>query len=184
MPSREINLSFDTRRPNPNVVETWKFIKRFLPPVLGIYAAILLGVLGYSFYLTRTLDQLDASLNQTREQIKSLARNEGMYLVLKQKAQAVAFIQKNRYPFADQFAFYKNLELAGGILSNLSLNGAGQTTFTVHIDDTPRLDGYINVLVGEATQKFHSVELNSIGFNPDGSYNIGLNVSEIVKKSL
>lgn len=176
MASREINLI--SRFPNlsPEVEKRRGQLARLTPLVLGIYVLILLGVFVLSFILEQQLNQVQAAITGKRAAITALSANEAKYMLLKQKATAIKSILDSRYPYASVYKYFKNLETKGGTIVSVSLNETGEVSLNVIITNSETLNDYINSLLSDAEQYFRRVELRSVGFQKDGTFQVQLYV--------
>lgn len=178
--TREINLISQRPILSPQEQKLEALVKMWLPLVCGIYALVLGGVLLISLYFTFRINRTEAKISQERTRIAGLEKNEGLYLSLKQRVRALTQIMDGHYPYTSLIEFFDQQEADSAkktIVKSLKIDEAGAVSINLFIANTEELDWFINQLLQAAQTRFARVELVSIGYQTDGTFDISLEIS-------
>lgn len=179
MASREINLIADKHGLSAHAVRMRQVFRRVVPIVLGIFLIASVSVLVLSFDASRKLNDVEKRIVGEREHIGSLSRNEGTYLMLKQKAVALSKILAIRYPYPELWEFLKSLESDSVKIERLSLSDSGMTNMVVKAQDTEAIDTYINRILEGAPERFNFINLENAQLQ-GGKFSITLVAQSLV----
>lgn len=175
--SREINLITKIDEISSVEQKVRDIVKKWIPSVLVIFTLILAITLGISFYLRYQLRQVAASIDNEKTQIGSLAKNEGMYILLKQKADAIHTIMTHHYPYVNLYNFFQSQTNPDLQLLTVLLSESGAVQINVQVKSSDILDNYINRLLDEGGKLFHRIELISIQLKPEAYYDVTFEIS-------
>ena len=112
-----------------------------------------------------------------------MSRDEGKYLLLKQKADALQQILGARFPYVDLFEFFHGLASDMVKISSLEMNQAGSLVINVNTLDSAALDTFISAILDQAQKRFGRVELTGVDYKSDNTYSITLNIQTILKNT-
>ena len=178
--AREINLLTEKQILSAQEQELRRKIAIWVPFILGILVVSLGVVLGSRFYLSRLLSQTGTGITREKNRIGELEKNEGMYLILKQKATALSQIINSHYPYHSLFQFIKTLEYQtdpnSAKITSVVLAETGEVKLETAVSDTEKLDRFISQLLQEAQVRFERVELVSVAVKQDAGYEIILDI--------
>jgi len=183
MATREINLIGIKKKFTPYEEKIKGISHRLIPIVLITYAIILISVFSVSFYIQDKLASKERSVASERDQIKKMSRDEGKYLLLKQKADALQQILGARFPYVDLFEFFHGLASDMVKISSLEMNQAGSLVINVNTLDSAALDTFISAILDQAQKRFGRVELTGVDYKSDNTYSITLNIQTILKNT-
>ena len=128
MASREINLVPKVQADTPQELKVKRLLKHDVPLVLGVVVLILVALGGYSYiYLGGQIGGLERNIATERSQIEAIKKNEGIYLLLKQKATALSTIFSQRYPYADVFNYFQGLKNENVVIRSMIMATGGVT---------------------------------------------------------
>ena len=174
MAAREINLIHERKIFTPFEERFIHDIYKALPYVLGSFALILILTFSISFYINRTLNKLDQDIASEKDQIRAKEKDEGRYLLLKQKASALSQIINTQYPYADFFNYIKSLTGADVLLNDISMAANGNVILSVTVKNTEVLDTFIKTILTDADSRFRQIELSGLEFNGGSDFTIQL----------
>lgn len=172
MVSKDINLiAFEKKLSQAELVAR-KRLKNTVLATLFIYTLLSASILGYFFYLRQKLATIEAQINNEQARVKIMARNEGAYMILKQKSTALSKIMPLKVDYVSLLSFLKSQESDLVSFSDMTFTEAGQVSFQVSLKDTPALDAFLNTLTAEKDKLFRRVELSGVDFKADGTFQI------------
>lgn len=151
-------------------------VKLWVPAGLVIYLIGLLIIVSANIYVNLQNKALTEKIKTTSTAIQNLTQNEGIYLILNQKLQAITKILSGRYAYLDIFDFFKNLEIDNGRIYQVLLETSGKTQLTFSLNDSEAMDRVVTSIVSQAKARFKSVKLESVRLAEAGGYVIELHI--------
>lgn len=184
MPAREINLIANKQTATPQEVEVRRIIGFWTPAILIVYLVILFSTLGLTYYSTNRLHSTEVDITSEKNRIASLINDEGLYILLKQKATTLGRIFSQRYPFSDVLVYLLGYKTDGITFQKIELSDDGNITLDVITQDSVVLDTFVRKLIEAAPTEFHQIDLVSLTYKTDGSYAIRLDMGKkTIKKT-
>ncbi len=177
MASKEINL-LQAKQEISSESNRWKnLLLKVVTPFLFLFIAMAVLIIGVNIYLDQQLNSVKTQVDSELVLIKSMEKNEGIYMLLKQKATAISTIMQNRYAYDSVYNFVENLNQKGGKVLSLSISEAGNVSLSVEIPDTQTLDDFLKAIIADAEKRFNKVQLNGITYKPGTNYMISFTIN-------
>ncbi len=174
MVSREINLLSEKHSVSPSELAFRRLLGIWTPLVLGLYLFILSATLITSFYFKSRLANVENRMKQERSQIQALEKNEGTYLLLKQKAGVLKRILDARFPYNDLFFYFQDLKNFQATIKSINLNSSGELTVNLSVPDSSTMEVLFNGLLTDGKSRFNRIELVSVLLKSTGGYDLSL----------
>jgi hypothetical protein len=177
MAYREINLIASKKAFTPEERAVRKLLTTWTPIVLVGYLLVLTGILGYFYVLSFNVSQTETAIGKEKQLISAREKDEGLYLLVKQKASALNRIFTERYPYTTIYDFFANINQEGTSIKSIKLADDGNAVLDVSADDTYKLDTFIKTLLASAKIYFNRVELIGVQYSPKGVYTVTLDIN-------
>ncbi|MEK7166027.1 MAG: hypothetical protein AAB874_04445 [Patescibacteria group bacterium] len=134
----------------------------WVPLILFLYVIVLGVLLGGVYVVSGQLKQIDANITSEQTAIKSMEKNEQVYMQLKQKSAALAQILPSRLPYANIYGYFQQKVSQSLNLGRLTISEAGEVSLNMHVSDSETLDAFINQVLADAETRFSRVEFVSL----------------------
>lgn len=176
MAAKNINLLGEERVLSPDVQRARKTLKTGTSIFMVIFFLVVSAIFVMSLYISNQLEATSRAVTSERARIKALEKNEGAYVLLKQKAVSLVQIMSNRYPFIPLIEFMRQLTGEEAAIHALRLRESGETEVVVSVANSQVLDRFINELLDESANRFTRIELRTLHSTNDGRYDATLSL--------
>lgn len=174
MAAKNINLLGEERVVNPEVQRARHALKTSIMLVTVFFFLIVSSIFIALLYMSNQLESTSKAITSERARIKALEKNEGAYVLLKQKSVSLVQIISNRYPYIPLIEYLKQLIEEKAAIHSMSLRETGETEITITVADSQGLDSFINELLEESDKRFARIELRTFRATNDGTYDATL----------
>lgn len=174
MAANNINLLGEERVVNPEVQRARHALKTSIILVTAFFLLIVSSIFIALFYISNQLEATSRAITSERARIKALEKNEGAYVLLKQKAVSLVQILSNRYPYIPLIEYLKQLAGEEAAIHSISLRESGETEVIISVANSQGLDSFINALLAESAKRFTRIELRTLRSTIDGGYDATL----------
>lgn len=177
MASKEINLFTKKIHFSPQEEKIQGMIQVITPVILIVFVVVLVAVLGGSIYIRASDARMNNQMESAKTQISQLEKNEGLYLLLKQKASAITQIINSRFPYLEVFSYLKSIERDNNVIQSITIEESGKVSLIMKIINTDTLDSFVTEILSQANERYNRIEILGLEYNPEGNYVLSLEVS-------
>lgn len=177
--SGEINLIREKHFVSAKTESVRQLIYRLTSILLLLFVVVLGGSLIYFMKLNADSNKLNDDLTRVKQSIKELQKNEGIYMLLKQKSSSINQIISNRYPYLDRFDYLRNLENENIKINSIALSDTKTSAINVLVKDSPTLDQLTQTILQDANLKYRNIDIKSIVYQVDSSMVINLELKHL-----